>query len=81
MEMRLSEVEKQTGRRYSSEAERRLLAWARTELPRAEAVERGELPGDPEQVFLRDLDGRQYGPTTAAALEAQLQDIQAELGD
>jgi len=79
METPLSEAEQKTGRRYSSEAERRLLAWARAELPERAGEEVPE-GWDPDQAtFLRDLDGRVYGPTTPAGLQAALAKIEAEL--
>ncbi len=74
MAEQLSPLERKTGRRYSSAGERRLFAWARAKLPRALAIERGEVPRDLShgRAFLCDLDGRQYGPTTAAAMEAAM---------
>lgn len=81
METPLTPLERQTGRRYSNEAERRLVAWAKARYPRYTGV----VPPpdfDPEtECYLADLDGRQYGPIPRSALEAQLQNILAELGE
>lgn len=80
METPPTPLERRTGRRYTNEAERRLVAWAKANYPRYGGVGPPE-DWDPEaECYLADLDGAQYGPIPCPALEAQLQDILAELG-
>ena len=81
METALTALEQKTGRRYSSEAERRLLAWAKQNYPRYTGVVPPE-NWDPEQEsYLADLDDAQYGPVPTATLKDKMAVIQAELGE